>query len=149
MRRYALVALGTLLVSSLAAGWQQQSAPAGRTLKMKMNYTGAGTVDDTHKIYLFVFDTPDFMSGTVMPVAFANTPSKNGVVEVSELNSSPVYIVAAYDSTGGYDGVSGPPPSGSSITFYSKSPGAPEPVKIEPGQTTEVEVAFDDSMKMP
>jgi hypothetical protein len=33
--------------------------------------------------------------------------------------------------------------------MYAKTPGTPEPVKIEPGETAEIELAFDDSFKMP
>ncbi len=149
MRKYALAACGALLFASFAAVGQQQSAPAGRTLRLKMNYTGAGTVDEKHKIYIFVFDTPDFMNGDVMPVAFGNTSAKDGVVGVADLTASPVYVVAAYDPSGDYDGMSGPPPSGASITIYSKMPPTPEPIKIDTGGTAEVEVAFDDSQKMP
>jgi len=149
MRKYALAAFGALLFASFAAAGQQQPAPAGRTLKLKINYTGAGTVDEKHKIYVFVFDTPDFTNGDVMPAAFGNTSAKDGVVGVPDLASSPVYVVAAYDPSGEYDGMSGPPPSGASITIYSKTPGKPEPITIEPGATAEVEIAFDDSQKMP
>ncbi|MBZ5584168.1 MAG: hypothetical protein LAQ30_18540 [Acidobacteriia bacterium] len=60
-----------------------------------------------------------------------------------------VYVVAAYDPTGAYDGASGPPPSGSSMGIYSKQPGQPAPVKLEPGKAQQIEVAFDDSNKMP
>ena len=41
------------------------------------------------------------------------------------------------------------PPSGASMGMYSKTPGTPEPIKIEPGETVTVEVPFDDSFKMP
>ena len=32
---------------------------------------------------------------------------------------------------------------------YWKTPGSPEPVKIEPGKTVEIALPFDDSFKMP
>jgi len=32
---------------------------------------------------------------------------------------------------------------------YAKTPGTPEPVKIDPGKTAEITVTFDDSFKMP
>jgi hypothetical protein len=33
--------------------------------------------------------------------------------------------------------------------MYSKTPGTPEPIKIDPGKTVEIELAFDDTAKMP
>jgi len=109
----------------------------------------AGTVDEKHKIFLFVFDSPGFMQGGSMPIGFGSTSAKDGTVAVSDLSVSPIYIAVCYDPTGGYDGQSGPPPSGASMGIYAKTPGTPEPVKIEPGKTAEVTVPFDDSFKMP
>jgi hypothetical protein len=59
-----------------------------------------------------------------------------------------VYVTAVFDPTGQYDGMS-PPPSGSSLGLYGKTAGTPEPVRIEPGETAEIELAFDDTAKMP
>ncbi len=84
-----------------------------------------------------------------MPIRMKGSPSKNGTLVFSDLDKSPVYISAAYDPKGNYNEPSGPPPSGSSAGMYSKSPGIPEPVKIEPGGKAEVEIEFDDSFKMP
>jgi hypothetical protein len=33
--------------------------------------------------------------------------------------------------------------------MYFKTPGTPEPVKIEPGESARIELTFDDSVKMP
>ena len=148
-----LLAAGVIGLTSMVA-MAQQSKPeekpaASRTLKAKINYTGAGTVDEKHKVFLFVFDSPDFMQGGSMPIGFGSTSAKDGTVTVSDLSVSPIYIAVCYDPTGGYDGQSGPPPSGASMGIYAKTPGTPEPVKIEPGKTAEVTVPFDDSFKMP
>lgn len=148
-----LFAAGVLGLTSMVATAQQakpeEKPAAGRTLKAKMNYTGAGTVDEKHKIFLFVFDSPDFMQGGSMPVGFGTASTKDGTVTVSDLSVSPVYVAVCYDPTGGYDGQSGPPPSGASMGMYGETPGTPSPVKIEAGKTAEVTVAFDDSFKMP
>lgn len=151
--RRVLFAAGVLGLTSMIATAQQskpeEKPAAGRTVKAKMNYTGAGTVDEKHKIFVFVFDSPDFMQGGSMPVGFGSASAKDGTVTVSDLAVSPVYIAVCYDPTGGYDGQSGPPPSGASMGVYAKTPGTPEPVKIDPGKTAEITVAFDDSFKMP
>jgi hypothetical protein len=148
-----LFAAGVLSLTSMVATAQQakpeEKPAASRTVKAKINYIGAGTVDEKHKIFLFVFDSPDFMQGGSMPVGFGSASAKDGTVTVSDLSVSPVYIAVCYDPTGGYDGQSGPPPSGASMGVYAKTPGTPEPVKIDPGKTAEVTVTFDDSFKMP
>jgi len=152
-KKHVLFAAGLLGVASMVAMAQQpkpEEKPATtRTLKAKLNYTGAGTVDEKHKIFLFVFDSPDFMQGGSMPVGFGSASAKDGTVTITDLAVSPIYIAVAYDPTGGYDGQSGPPPSGASMGVYAKTPGTPEPVKIDPGKTAEITVAFDDSFKMP
>jgi hypothetical protein len=106
-------------------------------------------VNEKHKIILFVFDSPDFQQGGAMPIAGGSTAAKDGTVTVADLTVSPVYVAVCYDPSGAYDGQSGPPPSGASMGMYAKTPGTPEPVKIDPGKTAEITVPFDDSFKMP
>ena len=149
MRKFLYFAVGLSILGCVAA---QEKAPekaaTPRTLKVKLNYTGSGTVDDKHKIIVFVFDSADFMQGNAMPVGMQSTASKTGTVTFSDLASSPVYVTAVFDPTGQYEGMS-PPPSGSSLGLYGKTPGKPDPINIEPGQTAEIELAFDDTAKMP
>lgn len=126
------------------------SASQGGTLNVKLHYTGSGTVDGGHKIFVIIFNTPDFASGgSAMPVAVKAATSKDETVTFSDLTDSTVYAAASYDPTGNYDGQSGPPPSGSSLGMYSKKPGTPSPINIPPGKTTTVTMTFDDSHKMP
>ena len=69
MRKYLYLALGLSVIGCMAAQDKApEKAPAPRTLKVKLNYTGTGTVDEKHKIIVFVFDSPDFMQGNAMPV---------------------------------------------------------------------------------
>lgn len=152
MKKYAVLALGMLAFASVAQTPQQppeeKKAPATGTLKVKLNYTGAGTVDEKHKIILFLFDSPDFSQGNVMPIASNSATTKDATVTFPDLDKSPVYVVAIYDPAGEYEGMSAPP-SGASMGMYSKTPGQAEPVKIEPGGTVQIELAFDDTVKMP
>jgi len=145
---FAAGLLGLTCMVLTAQDTKPEEKAAGRTLKAKMNYTGAGTVDEKHKIFLFVFDSPDFMQGGSMPVAFGSASAKDQTVTVADLAASPVYVAVAFDPTGQYDGQSGPPPSGASMGIYSKTPGTPEPVKIDAGKTAEITIDFDDSHKM-
>lgn len=150
MKKYLYLAVGILLVGTLVKASNQDKPEAKtRTLNVKLNYKGAGTVDEKHKIFVFIFDTPDFMQGGGMPIAGDAASAKDGTVSFTTLSTSPVYIATAYDPSGSYDGQSGPPPSGSSMGLYSKTPGKPEPVEIEAGKTTTVDVPFDDTAKMP
>ncbi len=149
MKKCSYLAIALL---TLAFGFQSgkaQEKAASRTLKVKLHYTGAGTVDDKHKIFVFLFDSPDFVQGNVMPVGAQNAAAKDETVTFSGIEKSPVYVVAAYDPTGGYDGQSGPPPSGSSLGLYTKEPPAPGPIAIDEGKTVQVDLPFDDTAKMP
>lgn len=144
-----LAVLAAVLCLSQTSAWCQDQAAAGRTLKVTIKYTGAGTVDDAHQIYLFIFDTPDIQTGP-MPIGMSSTAKNESVVAIENLSASPVYVAAVFDSSGTYDGVSGPPPSGSPAAMYMvEQPGVATPIKIEPGQAAEIEFVFDDSFKMP
>ncbi len=148
-------AVCALAVLGLAAGTPQvaraqQGGDASRTLKVKLKYSGAGTVDGKRQIFVFLFDSPGFMQSpeNAMPIGRETASSKNATVTFSDLASSPVYLVAVFDPTGAYDGMSAPR-SGSCVSIYGSTPSQPEPIKIEPGKTVEMELAFDDSVKMP
>lgn len=143
-RRLFFAAIGILALASLAPAQNKDD----RTLNVKLNYTGAGKVDESHKIFVFLFDSPEFMQGSGMPFASQAATAKDQTVTFSKVANATVYVVAAFDPTGGYDGTSGPPPAGSSITMYSKEAGKPAPLTLEPGKPVQVELAFDDSMKI-
>lgn len=153
MRKLAYLACAGLILGLSVHGSQQtkpeEKQAATRTLKVKLAYSGAGAVDEKHKIFLFLFDSADFVQGGVMPIGAKSAAAKDETVTFADLTVSPVFVAVSYDPKGEYDGVSGPPPSGSSMGMYSKTPGTPEPVKIEPGKTVQIELAFDDTAKMP
>jgi len=145
MSKRVLFAVPLVLLALLASA---QTRPE-RSLQVKLNYTGAGKVDDAHKIFVFVFDTPDFMQGSGMPIASQAATAKDQTISFSDLSPSTVYIVCAFDPKGEYDGMSGPPPSGASVGLYSKEPGKPAPIAIEAGKPAKVDLPFDDTTKMP
>src|SRR5260370_10315684 len=134
---------GALLLAALLTPAQQ-----GLTLQVQLHYTGSGTVDETHKIFVALWDSASFTGdGGGPPVAVQATTSKNGTVTFSDIQKVPVYASAAYDPTGQWDAQS-PPPAGSSLGMYTKAPPKPEPINIEPGKTTKVTISFDDSNKV-
>jgi hypothetical protein len=120
-----------------------------RSLRVKVHYKGSGAVDEKHKILVFLFDSPEFGHSNVMPFAVMSTPSKDGTVTFNDVAKSPAYVGSVYDPSGGYAERQGPPPSGSSLGWYSTTPGQPAPVKVEAGKTVNVEFTFDDTVKMP
>jgi len=133
---------GVLLVGALIAPAQQ-----GLTLQVQLHYTGSGAVDATHKIFVALWDSSDFNSGP--PAEVKSATSKNGMVTFSGLKKVPVYVSAAYDPSGHWDGASGPPPTGASLGVYGKTPPKPDPITITPGKVTKVALSFDDSAKVP
>jgi hypothetical protein len=125
----------------------QEGSPL-RGLRVKVHYRGSGIVDDKHKIVVFLFDSPDFGRKAVMAFAVMSTDSKDGTVTFHDVAKSPAYVGTVYEPSGSYAERQGPPPPGSSLGMYSKTPGQPAPVKVEAGKTIDVELTFDDSVKM-
>jgi len=141
MRRLSVMC-GALLLCALMISAQQ-----GLTLQVQLHYTGSGTVDDTHKIYVALWDSASFTdSGGGPPVDIKAAASKNGTVTFTDVQKVPAYVSAAYDPTGHWDAQS-PPPSGSSLGIYTKTPPKPEPINITPGKAAKVTITFDDSNK--
>ena len=131
----ALVAMATPSIVAQEAG----------QLKVTVTYKGAGTVDSTHEIYVWVFDTPNIGADSV-PIANNVITSNGGTVSFTSLPKE-VYLAAAYDEKGDYDGTSGPPPTGTPITIYGDM-GAAKAVATGGADVT-VTLTFDDSMRMP
>lgn len=136
---------GSLLASPCIAVGQEGNA--GSELEVHVKYSGAGTVDDKHKVYVALWDSPDFASKDMVPFAVQATSSKDGTVTFDHVSKTPVYVSAAYDPSGQWDAQSAPP-DGSSLGLYSKTPGTPAPIDLKPGRKTAIDLPFDDSIKM-
>ena len=141
---------GIVLICGMLLGLLPQAISQDSTsnIEVHVKYTGAATVDEKHKIFVALWDSADFIRGGAMPVDIQSTGSKTGSVKFNDVKKSPAYVSAVFDPTGGWDAQSGPPPEGSSLGLYSKTPGQPEPIELKPGKTVSVELAFDDSVKM-
>jgi len=152
--------------AGLARGQAKPNATAaGKTLHVKLNYTGAGTVDEQHKIFVLVFDADPYQAqvlaeassrpakseasatGQARKTAYIlgrqGVGSKDGTATFTGLTDSAVYVVAFYDKSGTYDGHNDPG-AGSSKGAYGKLD-KPEPIKLEEGKAAKVVVTFDDS----
>ena len=148
--KLALCAAFVISLAALTSPPAKGQESKGATLEVKVNYTGTGTVDEKHKIYVVLWDTPEFINGGgTMPIQLVPVTSKNGTAVFTGVSKSPAYISAAFDPNGQWDGQSGPPPTGSSLGIYSKTAGKPEPIAAEPGKKAGVEMTFDDTVKMP
>jgi hypothetical protein len=123
-----------------------QTSADRRTIQVEINYTGSGTVNASHKIYIALWDSSDFSGGP--PAAVESLDSKYGTVTFSSVQKVPAYVTAAYDPTGAWDAQS-PPPSGSSLGMYTTNPPNPQPIDVAAGTTVNVSITFDDSAKVP
>lgn len=131
------------------AGASISPAQQGLNLQVEIRYTGSGTVDDNHRIFVALWDSLSFPEGKGgPPVSVQSTNSKNGTVTFRDVQKVPAYVSAAYDPTGHWDAQS-PPPTGSSLGMYSKAPPTPDPISITPGKTAKVTITFDDTQKVP
>lgn len=145
-RRIAGFSAFYIFLAILAAGWTQTSlkAAASKTLKVKLNYTGNGSLDEKHKIHVLLFDSDPYNSKTFEPMVSKTAGTKNETVIFTDLHASPVYAIAFYDKY-----ASGQPESGSPVGIYGEGPGKMAPIKLENGKTVGIEIAFDDSTKVP
>ena len=144
MRKRFCSTLGVFALSAVCA--LAQTSANTRTIQVDINYTGSGTVDANHKIYVALWDSSDTTSGP--PVAVLSVNAKKGAVTFSDVQRVPAYISTAFDPTGTWDAQS-PPPSGASLGMYSKNPPKPEPIDVAPGKTVKVAIRFDDSARVP
>jgi hypothetical protein len=144
MSKHLRLTLGlfVLFAASIAA----QSSADKRTIQVDISYTGSGTVDAGHKIYVALWDSSDMSGGP--PAEVKSLDSKKGTVTFSGVQRVPVYVSAAYDPTGHWDAQT-PPPSGTSLGMYSKNPPNPDAINVAPGKTVKVGITFNDAVKVP
>jgi hypothetical protein len=135
-----LYTLAALLLGATALTLAQ----SGRTIEVAIFYTGSGTVDAGHKIYVALWNSPNLDS---VPVDVQPLASKTGTVTFKNVQTAPAYVSTAYDPTGKWDAQSAPP-SGSSLGMYGIPP-KPDPVNVEPGKTTKIKLTFADANKVP
>jgi len=147
MKRFAL---SLAIATALATGAVANAIAAGpadsqdSSVRVIVKYTGKGPVDETHRVWLWLFDTPDIGPGS-MPIAELSVGKNGDTATFDSVGAAKVWIAAAYDVHGTMSG-SAPPPSGTPIGIYASSTGAPEGVK--PGDKAAI-LTFDDSQRMP
>jgi uncharacterized protein (DUF2141 family) len=143
--RKTVLALVVLAVAFAATAHPGARGQDTGQLKVTVEYKGQGTVDKSHQIFVWVFDSPDITAASV-PVATDVVTANGGSVSFTGLPKT-VYLAAAFNEKGDYDGTQGPPPTGTPVTIYGGA-GSATPVQTG-GADTAVTVTFDDSMRMP
>jgi hypothetical protein len=137
----AMAGLGAT-ASGAVIPYQAKSADVSVTVA----YTGKAPVDDTHEIWVFLFDSPAISKGAT-PILVQAIKKSGGVATFKGVAVDPVYVAVAYDEKGDYDGNAGPPPTGAPISIYSTDgKGTPAPVKTAGG--AKVKLSFNDSRRM-
>jgi hypothetical protein len=163
---FVVVALVSVcLLPIFSAHRSLQAVPPERVLKITLNYTGTGTVDEKHRIYVLLFDANPMTSSTLSDATSQATPpapvagvshiiaresaaSKNGAITFRGVAVSPVYAAFFFDKTGTYNGHADPS-SGSPMGLYGTPPDKLEAIALEPGQPVQLTFSFDDSRLSP
>jgi hypothetical protein len=139
-------AFATLLVAAGPNAERAFTAPAAdqaATVNITVHYTGQGTVDASHRVWVWLFSSPDIGPGA-MPIAQASVDANGAVARFDGVAAERVWIAVAFDEQGVMAG-DGPPPSGTPVGVYLGGDGVPK--GVVPGET--VELTFDDSQRMP
>jgi hypothetical protein len=122
-----------------------EGAKADGSVKVTVTYKGKGTVDGTHRLWVWLFASPDIGPGS-MPIAETSIERNGGVATFDGVGDERVWIAVAFDEHGTMAG-SAPPPPGTPVGLYVGSDGAPR--SVVPGDSTVAVLTFDDSFRMP
>lgn len=136
-----------LMQAAVALTAAAQATSSGTKLAVQVKYTGAGTVDDKHKLFVVLWDSPDFMTQqNSMPIGLKMIDQNGGTATFEDPGKSTVYVSTVYDASGSWDAMS-VPPDGDSLGVYSTQPGVPAPIELKDGKTVTIAVSFGDEYK--
>lgn len=140
-----LLTLAVALLLLVQPALRAEPVAAGGTVKVTVHYAGKGTVDASHKLWVWVFDTPNIGAGSMPLDQIAlDTNGRDAVFE--NVAADKVWIAAAFDERGGMMG-DGPPPPGTPIGILMGNDGVP--LAVTSGSQDAVVLRFDDSQRMP
>ena len=129
---------------ALNAAPSATSVTAG-TVTVTIHYKGKGKVDASHKLWVWLFDSPNIGAGS-MPVGQIALDKNDAEAVFDGLAAGKLYVAAAFDESGSMMG-DAPPPTGTPIGILMGSDGMPS--AVSPDDKTPVTLTFDDSFKMP
>jgi hypothetical protein len=139
----ALVSAGVMSPALHASTPVAHVMTAG-TVKVTVTYKGKGTVDATHKLWVYLFDNPNIGAGS-MPIGQIALEQNGGDAIFENVAGDKVFVAVAFDEQGTMFG-EGPPPTGSPIGVLMGADGMP--IGVAPGGKP-VALAFDDTIRMP
>jgi hypothetical protein len=129
------VLLAATIVSPSSSLRAESRADQAGTVKVTVTYTGKGRVDATHKLWVWLFDTPNI------------GPASQPIAQLFDgVAGDKVYVAVAFDEQGVMQG-DAPPPPGSPIGILAGADGIP--VAVTPGPKGVAKLAFDDTNRMP
>ena len=138
MKHALSVALAVLLTAALTPAGRLNAAPiapavTAGTVKVTVTYKGKGKVDAAHKLWVYLFDSPNIGAGSI-PIGQVALDINGGDAVFENVAGDQVYVAVAFDEQGTMTG-DGPPPTGSPIGILSGANGAP--AAVTPGAKTE------------
>jgi hypothetical protein len=150
MKRVLTIAVVVLLTAAAQPQIALNAAPLGAsvtagTVKVTIHYKGKGKVDGSHKLWVWLFDSPNIGAGS-MPIGQIALDKNDTDAVFDGLAAGKVYVAVAFDETGAMMG-DAPPPTGTPIGILMGSDGAPS--AVTPDGTAPVALTFDDSLRMP
>lgn len=137
---------GCALIATLIAPASGAVIPRTRSndLSVTVTYTGKGTVDASHRIWVFLFDTPDITVESE-PIDVQSIEANGKATVFKGLSREVVYIATTYDHTGVYaDGVPSPE---TAVGIYSTD-GKGTAAGVKTTGAAKVSIKFDDSQKV-
>ena len=148
LRTPSSAALAFCIVASLNFTEANQTKPEGgaNSVNVTVKYAGKGVVDANHRLWAWLFTTPDIGPGSI-PIAEESIQKYGGTITFANVSAKEVYIAVAYDEAGGFVG-NAPPPPGSPIALYGVKTGADQPVPVVPGPKGSVTLTFNDAQRM-
>ena len=93
-------------------------------MKVTVHYKGKGKVDASHKLWVWVFDSPNIGAGS-MPMGQVALDKNDTDAVFDGIAAGKVYVAVAFDETGAMMG-DAPPPTGTPIGILMGSDGTPE-----------------------
>lgn len=146
--KHVLAVVAVALLAGLAPTGTLHASPAASAtagaVKITLHYKGKGTVDPSHKLWVWIFDTPDIGPGAT-PIDQTSIDRNDSDVVFDGVVPGTVWIAAAFDEQGVMAG-DGPPPTGSPIGILMADG---KPAGITPGVNGIATLTFDDTMRMP
>jgi hypothetical protein len=147
MRTLILAMALALAVTAPAGALEEQAKPDAASVNVTVKYTGKGTVDANHKLWVWLFDSPEIGPGAI-PIAEEPIEKNGGVARFTNVTAAQVYIAVAYDEKGGFAG-NAPPPTGSPIAIHGQKAATDKPEPVAPGAKAHVTMTFADATRMP